>query len=166
MYTGEIRERILTREGLVAASKQWQEKGLRLVLTNGLFDILHVGHIRYLEDAKRYGDILLVAINSDRSAKALKGEKRPIIEENDRAYIVAGIRCVDYVTIFDEENVETLIEIVKPSVHAKGSDYTIESVPEKDLAEELGYRIVIAGDPKDHASSSFIENVINNFCKE
>jgi len=130
-----------------------------LVLTNGLFDLLHVGHVRYLEAARAEGRALVVALNSDRSARALKGPSRPVIPLAERLEMVAALRCVDWVTWFDEENVESLLRRLRPAAHAKGTDYTVESVPERDVARALGIRTVIVGDPKRHASSALIERL-------
>jgi rfaE bifunctional protein nucleotidyltransferase chain/domain len=134
-------------------------RGGRIVLTNGAFDLLHVGHVRSLEHAKSLGDLLVVAVNSDRSVRALKGPGRPIVPELERAEIVAALGCVDVVTIFDETTVEETIRRVRPHVHAKGRDYTAESVPERKLVESLGGTVAIVGDPKDHATSGLIERI-------
>lgn len=160
----ELKKKIIGREHLISLSSRWHDKGKKIVLANGLFDILHVGHIRYLREARNYGDILLVAINSDKSVRALRGEKKPIINEQDRAYLVSGLEMVDYVTIFDETSVENILRIVKPHVHAKGTDYTKDNVPEKELAKELGIEIIIAGDEKNHATTDIIEYIVRNFC--
>jgi rfaE bifunctional protein nucleotidyltransferase chain/domain len=125
----------------------------RIVLANGCFDILHVGHVRYLEDARSRGDVLIVALNTDASVRALKGEGRPRVPLAERAELVAALRCVDFVTSFAEPTVESVLRSLRPNVHAKGSDYTIESVPEAAIDRELGIAIAICGDPKDHASS-------------
>jgi D-glycero-beta-D-manno-heptose 1-phosphate adenylyltransferase len=129
------------------------------VLSNGAFDLIHVGHVRSLEHARSLGDLLVVAVNSDRSVRALKGEGRPIVPERERAEIVAALRCVDLVTIFDETTVEETIRLVRPDVHAKGRDYTAASVPERALVEQLGGTVVIVGDPKDHATSDLIRKI-------
>ena len=164
MNNTELRNKIVDREHLISLSSGWHEKGKKIVLANGLFDILHVGHVRYLMEAKDCGDILLVAINSDKSARALKGEKKPINNEQDRAYLVSGLEMVDYVTIFDEISVENILRIVKPDIHAKGTDYTKDNVPEKELAKELGIEIRITGDEKNHATTDIIEYIVRNFC--
>lgn len=134
-------------------------RGGKIVLTNGAFDLLHVGHIRSLEHGRTLGDFLVVAINSDRSVRELKGAGRPIVPERERAEIVAALQCVDLVTIFDETTVEETLRRVVPDIHAKGRDYTESSVPEKKLVEALGGRVVIVGDPKDHATSDLIERI-------
>ena len=125
----------------------------RIVLANGCFDILHVGHVRYLEDARSRGDVLIVALNSDASVRALKGPDRPRVPLAERAELVAALRCVDFVTSFDGLTVESVLRALRPHVHAKGRDYTIDSVPEAAIDRELGIEIAICGDGKDHASS-------------
>ena len=130
-----------------------------LVLANGIFDLFHVGHVRYLEGAKRAGTALLVALNSDASARRLKGEGRPLLPLAERMEIVAALQCVDWVTSFEEDSVEALLGRILPAVHAKGTDYTVESVPERAVAASLGVRTVIVGDPKRHATSDLIERI-------
>lgn len=131
----------------------------KVVLANGCFDILHVGHVRYLEGAKDLGDILIVAINSDKSARQLKGEGRPVTNEKERAEIISSLGCVDYVTIFDEPDVSNIILSLKPNIQAKGTDYTAESVPEAETVKSYGGRVAITGDPKNHSSSDIIKNI-------
>lgn len=130
-----------------------------LVLANGLFDLLHVGHVRYLEGARAAGTRLLVAVNSDASARRLKGEGRPVVPLAERLELLAALACVDWVTWFEEDNVEGLLLRLRPSVHAKGTDYTEDSVPERAVARDLGIRTVIVGDPKGHASSDVIRRI-------
>ncbi len=130
-----------------------------LVLANGIFDLFHVGHVRYLEGAKQAGVSLLVALNSDASARRLKGAGRPLLPLAERMEIVAALQCVDWVTSFEEDSVETLLRRLLPAAHAKGTDYTVESVPERAVAESLGIRTVIVGDPKRHATSDLIRRV-------
>jgi len=151
--------KIVSRERLreeLAAAKQ---RGLRIVLANGCFDTLHVGHVRYLEGAKNEGDTLVVGVNADSSVRPLKGPGRPILDENARASLVAAMRVVDYVLIFSEPNVEKLLEELQPDVHAKGTDYTAESVPERAVAARLGIRVAIVGDPKDHSTRALLDAV-------
>jgi D-glycero-beta-D-manno-heptose 1-phosphate adenylyltransferase len=155
----KAQEKIVTRETLqplLAAAKQ---RGQRIVLANGVFDTLHVGHARYLAGAKAEGDLVVVAVNSDSSVRALKGPGRPILDEQARALLVAALRAVDYVVIFSEPNVEKLLEELRPGVHAKGTDYTADSVPERAVAARLGIRVAIVGDPKDHSTRSLIDAV-------
>jgi len=130
-----------------------RDPGLRIVLANGCFDLLHVGHVRYLEDARSRGDLLIVALNTDDSVRALKGPGRPRVPLAERAELVAALRCVDFVTSFGEPTVEALLRALRPDVHAKGRDYTTDTVPEAAVDRELGIEIAICGDPKAHASS-------------
>ncbi len=127
-------------------------KGESIVLTNGCFDILHAGHARYLEGARAEGDILVVAINSDASVRKLKGQGRPVMPAVARAELVAALAAVDYVVIFDEPNVEALLESLRPNVHAKGTDYTADTVPERDVGARLGVRVAIVGGPKTYST--------------
>lgn len=152
-------EKIFTREALRARLEAHRRQGERIVLTNGCFDLLHVGHVRYLEAARREGDVLVVGINSDASARPQKGPGRPILPEAARAQLVAALRVVDYVVIFSEPNVETLLSELRPEVHAKGTDYTADSVPEREAAARLGIRVAIVGDPKDHSTRELLEKI-------
>ncbi len=127
-----------------------------IVLANGCFDVLHAGHVRYLQGARALGDILVVGVNSDTHVAKLKGEGRPILPQAERAEIVAALQAVDLVTIFDEPTVTELLLAVKPEVHAKGTDYTEETVPERDVVRSYGGRVAIVGDPKDHSTSEII----------
>ncbi len=147
---------ILDRTALIEAVERQRQNGKTIVLTNGCFDLLHVGHIRYLQGAAAIGDILITAINSDKQVKSLKGPGRPAIPEKERAELIAAIRYVDYVTIFDEPTVADLILAIKPDFHAKGTDYMPETVPERDVVLSIGGRVVIVGDPKDHSSTELI----------
>jgi D-glycero-beta-D-manno-heptose 1-phosphate adenylyltransferase len=148
----EAREKILARETVAAEMARLRRAGCRVVLANGCFDTLHVGHARYLAGAKREGDVLVVAVNSDASTRGLKGPGRPVLDEQARALLVAALRDVDYVVIFSEPNVEALLEELRPDVHAKGTDYTAETVPERDASRRLGIRVAIVGDPKNHST--------------
>lgn len=152
--------RILDRNRLIARVAIQRKNGARIVLANGCFDLLHVGHIRYLEGAKQLGDILIVGINSDEQVKTLKGVNRPFIPERERAEIIAALRSVDYVTIFSEPSVTELIKAIRPDIHAKGTDYTVESVPERDVVRSYGGRVAIVGDPKNHSSTEMREQVL------
>ncbi|HUR29634.1 MAG TPA: adenylyltransferase/cytidyltransferase family protein [Planctomycetota bacterium] len=131
-------------------------KTTRVVLANGCFDVLHVGHVRYLEGARAHGDVLVVALNTDRSVHANKGPGRPVIPLAERAEIVGSLRAVDYVVSFEEETLEATLRALVPDVHAKGSDYTRENVPEAGVDRELGIEIAICGDPKDHATTELL----------
>lgn len=134
-------------------------RGLTIAFANGGFDLLHVGHIRYLEGAKREADRLVVAINSDASIRGLKGPSRPILGQADRAELVAALRAVDYVVIFNEPTVASLLELLKPDVHCKGTDYTIDTVPERETVRAYGGRIAIVGDPKDHSTTDLLSRL-------
>jgi len=151
--------KIVTRDQLREKLAEHKRRSQRVVFANGCFDTLHVGHIRYLEGARREGDILVVGVNSDSSVCHLKGPGRPILDENARAQLVAALRCVDYVVLFAEANVETLLEDLRPDVHAKGTDYTADTVPERAVAIRLGIRVAIVGDPKDHSTGELLESI-------
>jgi D-glycero-beta-D-manno-heptose 1-phosphate adenylyltransferase len=144
----EIRERV----------EQWRRAGERIILANGNFDLLHVGHVRYLRGAKELGGKLVVAINSDESVRKLKGEGRPVMPAEERAEIVAALADVDAVVIFSELDVRALIREIRPDIQAKGTDYTEDSVPERDEVAEYGGRVAIVGDPKDHSTSEIIRS--------
>ena len=150
---------ILTRSQLVERVARDRAQKLTIAFANGGFDLLHVGHVRYLEGAKREADRLVVAINSDASVRALKGPSRPILPESDRAELVAALRAVNYVVIFDEPTVTALLELLKPDVHCKGTDYTVETVPERDTVRAYGGRIAIVGDPKDHSTTDLLSRL-------
>jgi rfaE bifunctional protein nucleotidyltransferase chain/domain len=150
--------KIVSREELRDALREARQQGQRVVFANGCFDTLHVGHVRYLAGARREGDLLVVGVNSDSSVKELKGAGRPILNQQARAALVAAQRDVDYVIVFSEANVESLLEEFRPDVHAKGTDYTLETVPERAIAGWLGIRVAIVGDPKDHSTRAFLES--------
>jgi len=133
--------------------------GRTVAFANGGFDLLHVGHVRYLEAAKREADVLVVAVNSDASVRAAKGEGRPVLPESARAELVAALRCVDYVTIFSDPTVDRLLTLLKPDVHCKGTDYTVDTVPERETVRAYGGRIAIVGDPKDHSTTSLLSRL-------
>jgi D-glycero-beta-D-manno-heptose 1-phosphate adenylyltransferase len=151
--------KILSRESARAELDKLKRAGKTLVLANGCFDMLHVGHIRYLSGAKREGDILVVGINADASVGGLKGPGRPVLDEQARVQLVASLRDVDYAVIFSEPNVEALLEELRPDIHAKGTDYTAETVPERAVSERLGIRVAIVGDPKDHSTRAFLDAI-------
>ena len=148
--------RILGRNRVIARVAIARRSGARIVLANGCFDILHVGHVRYLEAARALGDLLIVGVNSDEQVHALKGKGRPFVPERERAEIVASLRSVDLVTIFNEPTVEALLLAIKPDFHAKGTDYTEKTVPERDVVRSYGGRVAIVGDPKQHSTSKMI----------
>jgi len=151
--------RILDRAALVARIETEKAGGSRIVLANGCFDILHAGHVRYLEGARALGDVLVVGVNSDEQVARLKGAGRPVLLERERAELVASLLAVDLVTIFPEATVTELLLAIKPDVHAKGTDYTEETVPERDVVRSYGGRVAIVGDPKDHSTSEILKKV-------
>jgi rfaE bifunctional protein nucleotidyltransferase chain/domain len=154
----EEKDKIMDREALHAYVEQWRRAGDRIILANGNFDLLHVGHVRYLRGAKALGGKLVVAINSDDSVRALKGNGRPIMPAEERAEIVAALGVVDAVVIFSELDVRALIHDIRPDIQAKGTDYTVESVPERDTVVQYGGRVEIVGDAKDHSTSEIIRS--------
>ena len=151
--------KVLSREQLGRRVKEERAAGRTIAFANGCFDLLHVGHIRYLESAAHEGDVLIVAVNDDESVRALKGAGRPILSASDRAELVAALRCVDYVVIFSEPTVGPLLTALKPDVHCKGTDYTVDSVPERDVVHAYGGRIAIVGDPKDHSTRDLLARI-------
>jgi rfaE bifunctional protein nucleotidyltransferase chain/domain len=155
----EAASKIVSREGLRRKLAEHKRRGERIVFANGCFDTLHVGHTRYLESARSEGDVLVVGVNADSSVRKLKGPGRPILDENARALLVAALRSVDYVVLFTEPTVEKLLEELRPDVHAKGTDYTAETVPERAIAARLGIRVAIVGDPKDHSTRALFESI-------
>ena len=150
---------ILSREALVHRVAAARENGARIVLANGCFDVLHVGHVRYLAGARALGDVLIVGINSDQQVAAQKGPGRPVLPATERAEIVSALDSVSYVTIFDEPTVEQLLLALKPDVHAKGTDYTTDTVPEREVVRSYGGHVAIVGDPKDHSTSEIISRL-------
>jgi rfaE bifunctional protein nucleotidyltransferase chain/domain len=152
----DTREKILSREGLHDVLDEHRRAHRKIVFANGVFDLLHAGHVRYLQAARNEGDVLVVGINSDASTRKLKGEGRPILTERARAALVAALEAVSYVVVFDEADVNVLLREFQPDVHAKGTDYTADTVPEHDLAQLLGIRIAIVGDPKRHSTRGLL----------
>ncbi|MFZ5471136.1 MAG: adenylyltransferase/cytidyltransferase family protein [Myxococcota bacterium] len=146
--------KLVSREELVARVTTLRAQGRTIVLANGAFDLLHVGHVRYLEAAKAMGDLLVVAVNSDESTRAAKGEGRPIVPQSERAELVAALACSDFVSVFDEPDVRALIRVLRPNIHAKGTDYSPETIPEREEVFAYGGRVAIAGDPKDHSTTA------------
>ena len=145
-------------EPVVAALKA---SGKTVVFANGCFDLLHVGHIRYLQSARQLGDALVVGLNSDQSGRRLKGPQRPLMPESERAEILAALTCVDYIVLFQEPTVERLLRVLKPDIQCKGTDYTEETVPEREVVRSYGGRVAIAGDPKDHSTRNLIQDILN-----
>jgi rfaE bifunctional protein nucleotidyltransferase chain/domain len=150
------KSKVLGRDQLQSQVEAWRSAGDRITLANGCFDLLHVGHVRYLHAAKGLGGRLVVALNSDESVRSLKGEGRPLIPAEERAEILAALADVDAVVIFRERDVRAIIREIHPDIHAKGTDYTAESVPEGDVVREYGGRVAIVGDPKNHSASEII----------
>ena len=153
------RVKIVARADLARRIAEHKSRGQKVVLANGCFDVLHAGHVRYLKAARGQGDVLVVAINSDASTRKLKGAGRPLMAAEDRAELVGALGAVNYVVIFDEPDVRTLLSELRPDVHAKGTDYTAETVPERAEAARLGIRVAIVGDPKNHSTRGLIERV-------
>jgi rfaE bifunctional protein nucleotidyltransferase chain/domain len=151
--------RVLSRDALAEAVAAERTAGRTVAFANGCFDLLHVGHVRYLQAAAREADRLVVAINGDASVTALKGPRRPILPAVDRAELVAALRGVTYVTIFDEPDVTALLLLLRPDVHCKGTDYTVDTVPERDTVRGYGGRIAIVGDPKDHSTRDLLSRI-------
>ena len=150
---------VLSREALLAAVASDRAEGRTIAFANGCFDLVHVGHVRYLQAAAEEADRLVVAINDDRSVAGLKGPNRPILSEADRAELIAGLRGVSYVVIFPEPTVTPLLLALKPDVHCKGTDYTIDTVPERETVRAYGGRIAIVGDPKDHSTRDLLARI-------
>ncbi len=156
-------EKIVTLDVLQTERSGWRERGAVVVLANGAFDMLHVGHLRYLAAAKALGDVLVVAVNSDVSVRASKGPLRPILPEDERLELLSHLEPVDRLVLFDSETVGPVLERLKPDIHAKGTDYTAETVPERGVVAAYGGRTVICGDPKDHATTDMIATILERF---
>ena len=150
---------VLAHADLVTRVAAERAAGRTIAFANGVFDLLHVGHVRYLEGAAQEADVLVVAINDDASVRALKGEGRPVLDAASRAELVAALRCVDYVVVFHELTVGALLEALRPDVHCKGTDYTVDSVPEREIVKGYGGRTAIVGDPKDHSTRDLLARV-------
>jgi len=151
--------KVLSRADLLLRVADARREGRTLAFANGCFDLLHVGHVRYLNAAAQEADVLVVALNDDATVRALKGKGRPILNEADRAELVSALACVDYVTIFPEPTVGPLLEAIRPDVHCKGTDYTLDSVPERDVVRAYGGRTAIVGDPKDHSTRDLLARI-------
>jgi rfaE bifunctional protein nucleotidyltransferase chain/domain len=156
--SASLHQKIVSREQLKERVIEWRRAGARVTLANGCFDLLHVGHVRYLHAARELGGKLVVAINSDDSVRGLKGEGRPLMPAEERAEILSALTDVDAVVIFPENDVRAIIREIRPDFHAKGTDYTAESVPERDEVEACGGRVAIVGDPKDHSATEIIRS--------
>jgi rfaE bifunctional protein nucleotidyltransferase chain/domain len=144
---------------VVEQRERWRAEGKTVALANGVFDLIHVGHVRYLEGAKELADYLVVAVNSDASTRAYKGPGRPHIPERERAEMVAALACTDQVLVFDEPNVRNIIRALKPDVHVKGTDYTPDTIPEADEVRAYGGRVAVAGDPKNHSTTELAQRL-------
>ena len=150
---------VLNRAELIERVQRDRARGLSIAFANGAFDLLHVGHIRYLEGARQQADRLIVAVNDDDSVRSVKGPDRPVMPAADRAEIVAALRAVDYVVVFGDPTVAPLLELLKPDVHCKGPDYTVDTVPERETVRAYGGRIAIVGDPKDHSTTAMVKKL-------
>jgi rfaE bifunctional protein nucleotidyltransferase chain/domain len=150
---------VLDRAALVEQVARNRARGLTHAFANGCFDLLHVGHVRYLEAARREADRLIVAVNGDESVRRLKGAGRPVLRASDRAELVGALRAVDYVVVFDEPTVDELLTLIKPEVHCKGTDYSVATVPERETVRAYGGRIAIVGDPKDHSTEELLARI-------
>jgi rfaE bifunctional protein nucleotidyltransferase chain/domain len=155
--------KIQTREALVLIIAQEKNREKTVVTTNGCFDLMHVGHLRYLQAARNLGDLLVVGVNSDNSVRQLKGEKRPLIPADERAEMLAGLDCVNYVVIFPELDPISLLSELKPDIHVKGGDYTIEQVIERQIVEENGGQIIVGLNVKGKSTTNMIQNILNRF---
>ena len=154
--------KILSRDQLRQRVAEWRQRAEQVTLANGTFDLLHVGHVRYLHAAKQLGGKLVVAVNSDESTRALKGERRPIMPAEERAEILAALADVDAVVIFSEPDVRAIIREIRPDIHAKGTDYTADTVPEADEVRAYGGRVAIVGDRKDHSATDIIRSRLSS----
>lgn len=148
---------ILSEDALFARVEEARAEGLTIAFANGCFDILHVGHVRYLTDAASRADVLIVGVNADQSVRELKGSGRPLIAEGERAELIAALRGVDYVIVFEDRSPRRLLARLRPDFHCKGTDYTADSVPERDVVESYGGKVIITGDPKDHSTSELVD---------
>jgi rfaE bifunctional protein nucleotidyltransferase chain/domain len=151
--------KVVTREEARARVAQARAAGRTVALANGCFDLVHVGHVRYLQGARAEADVLVVGVNGDASVRRLKGEGRPLMGESDRALLVASLKCVDLVVVFEEDDVASLLLDLRPDVHCKGTDYTPDTVPERDVVRSYGGRVAIVGDPKDHDTTALLQRV-------
>lgn len=151
--------KLVTLDQAAALSAQWRSEGKTVALANGVFDLLHVGHVRYLEGARAMADRLVVAVNSDASTRLVKGPGRPVIPEAERAELLAALSCTDAVLLFSDPDVRAVLRAVRPHVHVKGTDYTADSIPERDEVAAWGGRVAVAGDPKDHSTSELVKKL-------
>jgi len=157
-----VKTKVKALQELTAIVSQQQKAGKKVVFANGCFDLLHVGHIRYLEAARALGDVLVLGLNGDESVRILKGAGRPLMKQEERAEVLSALECVDYLVLFDEVTAHEILEKLQPDIHAKGTDYTRETVPEKDTVLSYGGSIAIVGDPKDHSTQDFLRRIAQN----
>src|SRR5437867_13295782 len=155
----------MTLDEAAALAARLRAEGRRIVLANGCFDLLHVGHLRYLRAARRLGDVLFVGINADAAVARLKGPGRPLMPAGERAEVLTALRAVDHVVVFEDETADALVAAIRPAIHAKGTDYTPDTVPERDTVRAHGGRVVIVGDPKDHATRDAIQTIVERFAR-
>lgn len=160
-----MKEKIIPRRQVSTLGERLRREGLRIVFANGCFDILHVGHVRYLQDAKNQGEVLVVGVNSDRTVRGLKGSGRPLLEAGARAELVAALESVDYVVIFDDATAAEVLRDLRPHVHCKGTDYTEKTVPERGVMESLGGTVRIVGDPKNHSTREVLSEIVRRYRK-
>lgn len=161
-----MRRKIISRAEVVTLGIELRQKAKRIVFANGCFDLLHVGHVRYLQDAARQGDVLVVGVNSDRAVTRLKGQGRPLLPEGARAELVAALGSVDYAVVFDDVTAERILEDLRPDIHCKGTDYSTESVPERAVMDRLGGEVRIVGDAKSHSTRELIGDIQRRFRQE
>jgi D-glycero-beta-D-manno-heptose 1-phosphate adenylyltransferase len=159
----DTKQKIKSIEGIIAIASQIRSTGRKIVLVNGCFDLIHAGHIRYLQHARELGDVLFLAINSDACVRKLKGPGRPLQSEKDRAEILASIDCVDYVLVFDDPTADAILMKLQPDIHAKGTDYTADSVPERATVLSYGGQTAIVGDAKNHSTRDLIQTILSKF---
>ena len=155
-----MQKKLLSQDSLKKTVEKLKKENKKIVTTNGVFDILHIGHIRYLQEAKKLGDILIIAVNSDSSVKKIKGPKRPLNNENDRSEALAALECVDYVAIFSEDNPINILEMIKPSIHVKGRDYKLSQIIEKDCVEKNKGKIVLIPKVEGYSTTDFIRKIV------
>lgn len=155
--------KIIKREKLKRIIEKAKNNGKKIVFANGCFDLVHVGHIRFLKAAKSRGDILIIGLNSDKSVSRLKGNGRPIIKQKDRALILSAFEFVDYVTIFNEKDARKTLEMLQPTYHAKGTDYTKDTVPERKISKKYGIKVIIVGDKKRHSTKDLIKTIVEKY---
>ena len=158
-----MQKKLLTKDSLKKVVEKLKKENKKIVTTNGVFDIIHIGHIRYLQEAKKLGDALIIAVNSDSSVKKIKGPKRPLNSEDDRAEALAALECVDYITIFSEDNPIKILEIIKPNIHVKGGDYNISQIIEKECVQKNKGKVVVIQKVDGYSTTDFIKKIIDSY---